>query len=238
MRPSRTWTKTSSPRPPSTSWCAACSGSWPTGSSRSTCWAARSPRQLKADRYPAGPPTPAAPRTSGGARHRTTLLEAVARHHHAHLLAAIVELGGELELPATVTGASGTRPSQNAARSATPAAADAAVVGQCGKRAERAGKLVPRQIYKAAYSGLLKTFLDLLPQHAFAGKPVLPLATGGSPAHVLAPEYALRPILTAFGAQVCQGRFVLDRPSRPPRTARSPSTSRPWTASWRCAGRG
>ncbi|KQZ16560.1 MULTISPECIES: hypothetical protein [Streptomyces] len=26
------------------------------------------PRQLKADRYPAGPPTPAAPRTSGGAR--------------------------------------------------------------------------------------------------------------------------------------------------------------------------
>lgn len=31
---------------------------------------------------------------------RTTLLEAVARHHHAHLLAAIVELGGELELPA------------------------------------------------------------------------------------------------------------------------------------------
>ncbi|OKJ64274.1 hypothetical protein [Streptomyces sp. CB02261] len=30
----------------------------------------------------------------GGARPRTTLLDAVARHHHAHLLAAIVELGG------------------------------------------------------------------------------------------------------------------------------------------------
>ncbi|GAA1544668.1 hypothetical protein GCM10009730_62250 [Streptomyces albidochromogenes] len=30
--------------------------------------------------------------------------EAVARHHHAHLLAAIVELGGELELPATRSG--------------------------------------------------------------------------------------------------------------------------------------
>lgn len=66
-------------------------------------------------------------------------------------------------------------------------------------------------IYKAAYSGLLKTFLDLLPQHAFAGKPVLPLATGGSPAHVLALDYALRPVLTALGAQVCEGRFVLDR---------------------------
>lgn len=35
---------------------------------------------------------------------RTTLLEAVAGHHHAHLLAAIVELGGELELPATRNG--------------------------------------------------------------------------------------------------------------------------------------
>lgn len=35
---------------------------------------------------------------------RTTLLEAVARHHHAHLLAAIVEPGGELELPATRKG--------------------------------------------------------------------------------------------------------------------------------------
>ncbi|MFE9138856.1 hypothetical protein [Streptomyces sp. NPDC007355] len=35
---------------------------------------------------------------------RTTLLEAVAHHHHAHPLAAIVELGGELELPATRNG--------------------------------------------------------------------------------------------------------------------------------------
>ncbi|UUS35072.1 MULTISPECIES: hypothetical protein [Streptomyces] len=35
---------------------------------------------------------------------RTTLLEAVAHHHHAHLLPAIVEPGGELELPATRNG--------------------------------------------------------------------------------------------------------------------------------------
>lgn len=40
---------------------------------------------------------------------------------------------------------------------------------------------------------------------------MLPLATGGSPAHVLALDYALRPVLTALGAQVTQGRFVLDR---------------------------
>ncbi|MER5951419.1 NADPH-dependent FMN reductase [Streptomyces sp. NPDC001904] len=71
--------------------------------------------------------------------------------------------------------------------------------------------IVASPVYKAAYSGVLKTFLDLLPQYALRGKPVLPLATGGSPAHVLAVDYALRPVLTSLGADVAQGWFVLDR---------------------------
>ncbi|MEB8338066.1 NADPH-dependent FMN reductase [Streptomyces endophyticus] len=71
--------------------------------------------------------------------------------------------------------------------------------------------IVASPVYKAAYSGVLKTFLDLLPQYALRGKPVLPLATGGSPAHVLAVDYALRPVLTSMGADVAQGWFVLDR---------------------------
>ncbi|MER6121037.1 hypothetical protein [Streptomyces sp. NPDC001743] len=40
----------------------------------------------------------------GWCQAHTTLLTTVARHHHAHLLAALVELGGELELPATRIG--------------------------------------------------------------------------------------------------------------------------------------
>ncbi|MEV3859995.1 NADPH-dependent FMN reductase [Streptomyces sp. NPDC050095] len=71
--------------------------------------------------------------------------------------------------------------------------------------------IVASPVYKAAYSGVLKTFLDLLPQYALRGKTVLPLATGGSPAHVLAVDYALRPVLTSLGADVAQGWFVLDR---------------------------
>ncbi|MYW68575.1 NADPH-dependent FMN reductase [Streptomyces sp. SID8379] len=71
--------------------------------------------------------------------------------------------------------------------------------------------IVASPVYKAAYSGVLKAFLDLLPQYALRGKPVLPLATGGSPAHVLAVDYALRPVLTSLGADVAQGWFVLDR---------------------------
>jgi FMN reductase len=71
---------------------------------------------------------------------------------------------------------------------------------------------VATPIYKAAYTGLLKALLDLLPQYAFADKSVLPLATGGTTAHVLAIDYALRPVLTSLGAaHVAQGYFVLDR---------------------------
>jgi FMN reductase len=65
--------------------------------------------------------------------------------------------------------------------------------------------IVATPIYKAAYSGLLKLFLDLLPADALRGKPVLPLATGGSLAHLLALDYALKPVLAALGA-----RHILD----------------------------
>jgi FMN reductase len=61
--------------------------------------------------------------------------------------------------------------------------------------------LVATPIYKAAYSGLLKAFLDLLPQDALRDKTVLPLATGGSAAHLLALDYALKPVLSALGAR-------------------------------------
>ncbi|MCO5995846.1 NADPH-dependent FMN reductase [Actinoallomurus rhizosphaericola] len=78
---------------------------------------------------------------------------------------------------------------------------------------ERAdGIVIGTPVYKAAYSGLLKSLLDLLPQFALTGKTVLPLATGGSAAHVLAIDYALRPVLTSMGADhIVQGWFVLDR---------------------------
>ncbi|CAL9633569.1 NADPH-dependent FMN reductase [Streptomyces sp. enrichment culture] len=67
-------------------------------------------------------------------------------------------------------------------------------------------------VYKAAYSGLLKSLLDLLPQYALAGKTVLPLATGGTTAHVLAIDYALRPVLMSMGAgHIVQGWFTLDK---------------------------
>ncbi|MEU9919956.1 NADPH-dependent FMN reductase [Streptomyces griseoluteus] len=78
---------------------------------------------------------------------------------------------------------------------------------------ERAdGIVIGTPVYKAAYSGLLKSLLDLLPQYALEGKTVLPLATGGSTAHVLAIDYALRPVLASMGpAHITPGWFTLDK---------------------------
>nr|WP_228047202.1 NADPH-dependent FMN reductase [Saccharopolyspora sp. HNM0983] len=74
------------------------------------------------------------------------------------------------------------------------------------------GIVLATPVYKAAYSGLLKTFLDLLPQFGFGGKAVLPLATGGSTAHVLALDYGLRPVVHSLGARhVVQSFFLLDK---------------------------
>ncbi|MDV5141232.1 NADPH-dependent FMN reductase [Chimaeribacter arupi] len=73
------------------------------------------------------------------------------------------------------------------------------------------GLLVATPVYKAAYSGALKTLLDLLPERALEHKVVLPLATGGSLAHMLAVDYALKPVLSALKAQeVLHGVFADD----------------------------
>lgn len=74
------------------------------------------------------------------------------------------------------------------------------------------GVVVGSPIYKAAYSGVLKTFLDLLPQRALSGKVALPVVTGGTQAHALALDYALRPVLAAVGDPLAiGGLFVLDK---------------------------
>lgn len=78
---------------------------------------------------------------------------------------------------------------------------------------ERAhGVVIVTPVYKASFTGVLKTFLDLLPQYGLRGKVVLPLTVGGTNAHVLALDYALRPVLLSLGAQhVVAGLFMLDK---------------------------
>lgn len=77
--------------------------------------------------------------------------------------------------------------------------------------AQADGLIVATPVYKASFSGALKTLLDLLPERALEHKVVLPLATGGTVAHMLAVDYALKPVLNALKAQeVLHGVFADD----------------------------
>ncbi|NSL51895.1 NADPH-dependent FMN reductase [Calidifontibacillus erzurumensis] len=67
-------------------------------------------------------------------------------------------------------------------------------------------------VYKAAYSGILKTYLDLLPQKGFENKHIIPIAVGGTPRHLLVIDFALKPVFTAIGAtSISQGIFIIDK---------------------------
>ncbi len=86
-----------------------------------------------------------------------------------------------------------------------------AVVRAAAQVAAADAVVIATPVYKAAYSGVLKAFLDLLPQTGLKGKTVLPLATGGSPHHMLALDYALRPVLQSLGArQILPGVYATE----------------------------
>ncbi|HEY9621305.1 MAG TPA: NADPH-dependent FMN reductase [Crinalium sp.] len=71
--------------------------------------------------------------------------------------------------------------------------------------------IISTPVYKAAYTGVLKALLDLLPQNALVGKPILPIATGGTLAHLLSIDYALKPVLSALGARyILAGVYIVD----------------------------
>lgn len=70
--------------------------------------------------------------------------------------------------------------------------------------------VVASPTYKATYTGLLKLFLDRFSTTGLSGVAV-PLMLGAGPAHALAPELSLRPLLSEIGAIVpVRGLYVLD----------------------------
>jgi len=71
--------------------------------------------------------------------------------------------------------------------------------------------IVASPVYKASYTGLLKTYLDMLPQKGLAHKLIVPVMMGGTMAHLLAIDYALKPVLSALGAtHQLQGVYAVD----------------------------
>ncbi|WP_061289402.1 FMN reductase [Herbidospora cretacea] len=64
------------------------------------------------------------------------------------------------------------------------------------------GVIAVTPIFTASYSGLFKSFFDVLDNTALQGAPVLIAATGGTARHSLALEHALRPMFTYLRAVV------------------------------------
>jgi FMN reductase len=82
---------------------------------------------------------------------------------------------------------------------------DSEAILHANKKVEEAeGIIIASPVYKAAYTGVLKAYLDLLPQKSLLGKIILPLFIGGTIAHLLSIDYALKPVLSALG-----GRYIL-----------------------------
>jgi len=89
---------------------------------------------------------------------------------------------------------------------------DSEEIKKTNKKIEEADAIVVlTPVFKAAYSGVLKAYLDLLPQKAFVHKPILPIVIGGSPGHLLVIDYALKPVFNALGATITlKGVYVID----------------------------
>ena len=62
------------------------------------------------------------------------------------------------------------------------------------------GLIAVTPIFSASFSGLFKTFFDVLDKDALAGKPVLLGATAGTARHSLALEHAVRPLFSYLRA--------------------------------------
>jgi FMN reductase len=64
------------------------------------------------------------------------------------------------------------------------------------------GLIVVTPVFSASYSGLFKTFFDVLEAGVLDGKPVLVAATAGTARHSLVLEHALRPLFAYLHAVV------------------------------------
>ncbi|GGT69253.1 MULTISPECIES: FMN reductase [Streptomyces] len=64
------------------------------------------------------------------------------------------------------------------------------------------GVIAVTPVFTASYSGLFKSFFDLIAPDALTGKPVLVAATGGTARHSLVLDHALRPLFAYLRALV------------------------------------
>lgn len=64
------------------------------------------------------------------------------------------------------------------------------------------GVIAVTPAFNASYSGLFKSFFDVLPEETMSGMPVLMGATGGTERHSLILDYAMRPLFSYLRAVI------------------------------------
>jgi FMN reductase len=84
--------------------------------------------------------------------------------------------------------------------------------------------------YKATYTGLLKLFLDQFPPDGLANIVGVPLMLGAGPAHAMAPDLLLKPVLVELGAACpMPGLYLIDKSfSEEPRLDTWVARAQPW----------
>lgn len=87
---------------------------------------------------------------------------------------------------------------------------DAALSHALARVAGAAMVVAASPTYRATYTGLLKTFFDLLPANCLAGSIAVPILTGGGPGHQLALDHGFRPLFASLGATVVNGVYAHD----------------------------
>lgn len=90
--------------------------------------------------------------------------------------------------------------------------------------------IVASPTFKATYSGLLKLFLDQFPSDGLAGISAFSVMLGAGPAHALAPDLLLKPVLVELGA-ICPagGLYLIDKSyAADPRLDTWVARARPW----------
>ncbi|MFC9709042.1 NADPH-dependent FMN reductase [Paenibacillus sp. NPDC056933] len=66
---------------------------------------------------------------------------------------------------------------------------------------EATGIIVASPVYKTTYTGVLKAYIDLLPQKGFKDKIVASYFVGGTISNLLSIDYALKPLLASMGTK-------------------------------------
>lgn len=66
---------------------------------------------------------------------------------------------------------------------------------------EASGIIIASPVYKTTYTGVLKTYIDLLPQKGFKDKIAAAYFVGGTISNLLSIDYALKPLLASMGAK-------------------------------------